>query len=346
MSTTTIVFLPGFGGSKIYCDCDYEKNLKLYPNNKCVLGASLHPHFFQCQNTKTKILNTTLLGMSVYKNFLHRLGIHHQKKKQQQQQEQKQEQEKNLEIFSYDWSRKTPLETANLLVSFLKEKNFKNIILIGHSMGGLIIRIMIEYLKYSKNINQVFICGTPLYGSMDYIDYNFEYNLYLAIVKNDVSFVNTPFYFTNFDKKNFFDIYSDTVKYLMPSFTITGQCTMVEFSDELKNVHSQLAKFQFPATVQYIFYYNYSRLSHRMFTSLCNFQKQHPGNKIIFLKKIVRKYNDVLYTKESVLSDGLVTVPETTKTNFSATIYFDSTFTIHSLMMNNSNIIKIIKRYL
>lgn len=322
-----LIFLPGFGGSKIYCACDPKKLVRLYPKSN-VFQSNLCAHFFECKNTKTKVMKTTF-GISVYKNFLKRIDV---------------SASQQLKVFSYDWSRFTPLQIAEQLKRYLIENNFNKIFLVGHSMGGLVIRILIEYLNYTKNIKKVLICGTPLYGSVNYTDYNFEYNLYLAIVKNDISLVEAPFHFSNNDKKNFFSTFPNSVKYLMPTYTINGQCSVVNFDNDLKSVHTKLSEFKFPESVDYIFYYNYSRISLRFFTSLCNFQRHHPGNKLIFLKRKSKLWDKVIETRQNVFSDGLVTIPESVNT-IKALFYFDSTFTVHSLMTNNKNIYKILMKH-
>lgn len=317
-----IILIPGLGGSKIYCCCEKYNPIKLYP--KKIVFRSLNKHFFQCTNVKTKILKS-FFGISIYKKILNDLN-------------------KNgiaVKCFSYDW-RQTPLFNALQLRNYLTEEtNGEDLLLVGHSMGGILIRILIEHLKFNKNIKKTLICGTPLYGSMSYVDYNMEYGLYVSVNSNSTSLLDTPFLFTENDKDNYFFNFMESIKYLMPTFTIHGNCKKINFNSNIVNVHKDFSKFNFK-DVEYNFYFNVSKNQKRKFTNVCNFKRQNPEQKLIHVKHIK---DDIIYLNEPILTDGLIMAPRNIK-NIHAIFYVDKSFSFHSLLMNNSNIMFIINKML
>lgn len=304
-----ILLVPGFGGSKIYCECERGMG-RMYPNFR----ISLHDHFFECTQTRTRV-RKSIFSLSIYKKFLKFCDS----------------------AFAYDW-RRTPLENAVLLKCELESVD-GDIVLVGHSMGGLIIRILIEYLNYTENIKSVFICGTPLYGSVSYVDYNMEYNLYTSILKNNCGEVEAPFTFSKSDKYRFFQHCIECLKYLMPSFTVFGKCNVLEFDEKIVDVHKHLSNFNFH-NIPYYFYYNVSRSVRRRNISLCNYKSRHPISNFSSVKYIE---GNIMKTNELVSSDGLVVAPSSVS-RVPATIYFDSTLCIHSLMMNKDAVLYIARR--
>lgn len=163
------IILPGIGGSKLFCTCDKGKAPKLLYPLSCwwFFGSAIHPHLFDCRNVIAEILKQ-FFCKSILKKLEKRLNKN-----------------SNMETiyFAYDW-RQSPLYIArefsewSLKFDFTK---YTQINIIGHSMGGLIIRIYYEFVQYGAIFNnqnsRVYICGTPMFGSMDINDYNHGYTL-------------------------------------------------------------------------------------------------------------------------------------------------------------------------
>lgn len=313
--TEKIIFLHGFGGSKIYCRCNRLKSIKMYPK------LFIPSHFYKCKNKHTEIIRRVFF-ISVYGNFLATYP--------------------NIEPFSYDWTQ-TPLHNAKILQKFLDDNVVRNqsIILIGHSLGGLIIRIMIEHLHYFKNISRVFLFGTPLWGSNSFKDYNMEYELYLAIITRQFQNLKTPMQFTTRDKFKFMKHFPETLKYLMPTYTIMGNCSTVQFSREIKSVHESLSKFNFP--MEYTIYFNCGRLSRRRIVNKCNFLKNEMDAKIVHYIKQVNDDNTILLSNVYIKTDGLIVAYSSSNNllNSKCKIVLSKNFTLHSLMMNQIELEKL-----
>lgn len=312
-----ILFIPGFGGSKIYCMCNPARRIKLYPKKN--LFGSLTPHFFECANIQTSLLKT-IMGISIYSKFL------------------KNVKDIGCEVFPYDW-RQTALENAIKLRDYLDISSFSKITLVGHSMGGLLIRILIEHLHYTEGIVSAVICGTPLYGSMSYKDYNPEYLLYLAIINDDYTKLKTPFHFSQLDCARFFKRFQDSLKFLMPSFTVRGRCNTVTFDSSIVNVHRDLGKFSKNHNVAYYFYFNNSMVGRREFVSKCNFLRSNPSTAIVMVRHV--NQDGVLLVNEKIKTDGLVVFPSNVS-HVPAIVHVDKSPWTHSLLMNHPNVLAIV----
>lgn len=288
----TIILIPGLGGSKIYCNC---KNLpkfyeslgsqftsqhieedgnkkepryeRLYPS-KFLKFTNMNRHFFSCKRTKTKPLLSHFY-VSVYKRLVERLRDNNA----------------NVKIFSYDW-RLNPLDNCHRLKEYLeqiiherklKETTMKfnsvedviapNLILVGHSLGGLMLRILMEYLKYPcENIFKVYICGTPLIGSLNIYDYNCKQNI-IRILSNDKTIVKTdiprPLLISSGDVVRFIQTFPQTTLFLMPTYEVLNikYLPNVLYNDIyiIRTIHRVLGRFNFPGDMLYTMIFNISQ---------------------------------------------------------------------------------------
>ena len=87
---------------------------------------------------------------------------------------------KNYHPFPYDWRRdnraaadKLDQASKEWLKSWRKESGHEGaqLILIGHSMGGLVARYFVEALQGWRNTRAVVTFGTPYYGSLNAVDF-------------------------------------------------------------------------------------------------------------------------------------------------------------------------------
>lgn len=342
------ILIPGLGGSKIYCCCNQvEKPKKMYPVSLPGIKP-LNNHFFECTQTKTKILKTVMM-VSVYRNFIRRT---------------------NCESFSYDW-RKPVIEHAHNLYSFLvNDDDPTPVILIGHSLGGVIIRVLVEYLRpfhlIGKKIRHVFICGTPLLGSHDTNDYNCELQILPVLMQTQdtVSFQNKPRILRERDIKRFFKYFGSSLMYLMPSFVVEqispfdkekqfeknvlqfGKHTTITMQQfiVLRQVHRCLAKFDFPSNVTYHFFYNVSRkidVRHAMDRNTI----KHISRKTNIKNVTCLNVEDMTWqVVRSLQSDGLILACRKLPAN--SIVWFDRSFATHSLLMNSPQISTLICQYL
>lgn len=333
------LLIPGIGGSKIYCMCGLKKT-KLYPSPIPGL-KSLNRHFYECDNVSTKPLKK-IYGISVYKNFLART---------------------RAQCYSYDW-RQPAIEHAKQLYSHLiDEYDGDKLVLIGHSLGGLIIRILIEYLKppdLLEKIDQVFICGTPFFGSHDTNDYNCEVQILPVILqtKRHIQMQNKPVIITKNDIKQIFRHFGKTLLYLAPSFVIEkmypenyidengdiklGHYTSILLDEliEMRNVHDALSKYEFHMQIEYNFFFNVSRkidVTHTMDKNLMKHISRKDGETHI---KRVKPQNKIWEVTRTFDSDGLIL--SCRKMPINANIWFDHTLATHSLLMNSRQLSNII----
>lgn len=193
-----IILIPGIGGSKIYCECGTEKK-RLYPKRPHEIFFNLNPEFFnkECKSSTAPLLSW--VKISIYHNFLKKLGWG------------------NCSIFHYDW-RKPCIQLGKDLEKFINEIN-QPCILVGHSNGGLIIRVLFEYLKFKNdNVKHSFICGTPLYGVLSIHNYFHEHELAENLFKNSL-YVGRykPLMFTKEDFKNIIKSFRETLEFLCPT---------------------------------------------------------------------------------------------------------------------------------
>lgn len=231
-------------------------------------------------------------------------------------------------------------------------------------MGGLIIRILLEHLKppeIMRRVAKVYICGTPFYGSHDTNDYNCEVQILPVILqtKKRITMQHKPMILTKGDIERIFRHFGKTLLYLAPSFVIEqmypenytsdmqlGEHTKMTMYEliEMRNVHSDLSKYEFHTPVEYNFFFNVSRkidVTHTMDKNLMKHISRQDGE--THLKRIKylpenQKFWEVTRTFDS---DGLVL--SCRKMPVNANTWFDHTLATHSLLMNSRQLSEIIK---
>lgn len=72
--------------------------------------------------------------------------------------------EYDVVFFSYDW-RRSNKDTAKDLESLIVEKNYKDVTLIGHSMGTLVCSSYLSNAQNKRKIDKVILLGGPLLGA-------------------------------------------------------------------------------------------------------------------------------------------------------------------------------------
>lgn len=263
------ILVPGIGGSKIYCRCENPPK-RLYPRKKWFFNSAINDHMYTCTNRQTKIMKTFWF-ISIYEKFLKRFlnnPLH------------------KVKSFSYYWLD-SPIDVAGALVRFLKLCNvqkYDHINLVGHSLGGLIIRIMIEYLTGLQELSidntkiTVYQCGTPMYGSKYLKDYNYGFELAAILASNGVFYSSCPtqkstkrelkkikpMLFSIGDLRTIFEKYYVNLLYLLPTPMILALQTLIttnqvkmkspESFQDVFNVHKCLATLSFPT--KYVFFFN------------------------------------------------------------------------------------------
>ena len=150
---TQVIFVHGFLGSKIFCDSSelwpglplpglkkMELNSDGRTNANC---ASAGPHEGQLLE---KVAGGDIYGSTV--DFL------------------KSEFPNSYHLFAWDW-RKSPDEAIvdlDALVEKVRPPGGK-VVLVGHSMGGLVIRLYINDPAHANKVSRVLTAGTPYWGS-------------------------------------------------------------------------------------------------------------------------------------------------------------------------------------
>jgi predicted alpha/beta hydrolase family esterase len=71
-----------------------------------------------------------------------------------------------LTIDILNWNLHSIYKGAERLQSFLKKNDLHDLIIIGHSKGGLVLRKAIEDQETSKRINKLFTVCTPHHGTI------------------------------------------------------------------------------------------------------------------------------------------------------------------------------------
>lgn len=362
------VLIPGLGGSKIYCDCDgkskshitskginYSFETQNIENNDSGHGPRLYPskflkftnmdrHFFSCPKTKTKPLLSHFY-VSVYRRLLERIKAT----------------ETECRIFSYDW-RLTPLKNVKRLRYYLddivaqsrKTKNvFENLdqlgcelILVGHSLGGLMIRILMEYLRYpTENISKIFICGTPLIGSKNIYDYNCKLNVIRIILHDnniDHKDIPQPLLISSSDVVKFIQTFPQTALYLIPTHELLKlrfipNVMLAELSI-IHTIHQTLSKFAFPGEMLYTLVFNVSNKK--------KIKYKIPEDKIQNYTwmianqnemKLYWNFNEEAFNMECNREMDSTVVPCTFLPS-NCSIIFDYNYLKHSLIMNSAYI--------
>lgn len=356
MNKSLCVLIPGFAGSKLYCNCnDRRRKLKLYPTKYALFKNAIHPHFYECDNVETKILSKYMYK-SIYAKMQSELSTPLN----------------DFKIFSYDW-RKSPLTLAKELKKFIQEQDlvpYNSIILIGHSLGGLIIRILLEYLNLDLYMNlrtTVFVCGTPMFGSMDVDHFNSGYILgqmlnFCGYMKSTCSVKILdrqtvdkikPLLFSHCDIMNLMAAFPDSYMYLLPTPFIfalnekyeNGSLLIrnVDLFLEAVQVHKTLNLMKFPCKYNFFFNVNVYRTEKMKIVlvgdelgkcfSFHALQSKYPTTAICQLR-----------IKRLMKSDGLVMPFCNRKVLPNSDIYLDnSQRKTHAFLMNSRKLIALVK---
>lgn len=67
-------------------------------------------------------------------------------------------------FFSYDWRLSNDV-TGQKLDEFIEEQQFSNVVLIGHSMGGLVCSSYVKHCSDISKIEKVILLGAPIHGA-------------------------------------------------------------------------------------------------------------------------------------------------------------------------------------
>lgn len=354
------IIVPGIAGSKIYCDCNlfgFGSNYRLYPRKRWFFNSAIDKHLYECTNVRTKPLKT-FWTISIYDKCIKKLSSCESNK---------------VEIFSYDW-RRDPVKIAKDFLSFLKIcelSRYNNIRLIGHSLGGLIIRIVFEYLDglfelpVSPEQIVVFECGTPMYGSENLQDYNYGFELAAILAstghiynacpsqkpnKRDIKKIK-PFLFSIKDLQKIIEKTSPSLMYLLPtpmiksiySLSQTGQINVRSNNNiaMVYNVHKKLSRLQFP--VKYNFFFNISH--HRIETVYIPFTTNEIFSKVSVhdIKPGNKKQDCGINLKRLLKSDGLVVPYSGQNIPSNCSIYVDESVKCsHAYLMNSNELLRIV----
>lgn len=354
MSTTVIryVFVPGLGGTRIYCGGSCERALgRLFPS----YFGSMHKHFFDgsCTDVQLRTFSHFARFLSVYQNLLKRLGD-------------------ECIIFNYDW-RLDALTCAKQLQTFMDEnKVSEECTLIGHSNGGLIIRILLEYLRRPHN-GRVFICGTPIYGSQNYKDYNVELSLFDRLAHRRVPGQRRrrSVVFTQHDMDRIMTTFTRSLVMLVPSYIFerytidelaamfNHRCVDVAHLTTVAIIHRTLAHF---SGQRYVFFYNV-RDKHRSSRRQCTHREfihglfdgknntdAAPSTNTLDIhrlrveateEKCTDRTGCIVYSDKQIVSDGLVLPAQYIPRN--ACVMIANDYLPHCLQMNSSFLLDILK---
>lgn len=366
MQSQLLILVPGLAGSKLYCNCSDVKRKRLYPRKKWFFfNSAIDKHLYECENITTKPLKS-FWTMSIYKNFLQKISSSYFNR---------------VEVFSYNWCD-NPIKIANNLLAFLKRCNpnqFSQIKLIGHSLGGLIIRIMIEYLNALIQLNiptekmAVFQCGTPMYGSENLSDYNYGFELATVMVslgniihspcslykikKKDIKKIK-PFLFSQNDLKILLQKTPESFFYLLPTPMINIMHELIHDGNlhidsridfnQVHFVHSTLSLLQFP--IRYVYFYNIS--CQRVEDVYIPFKNKKMKSEINIhdIKPVGggrTRHNECGVNLNRLLkSDGLVVPYSTGKIPNNCNIYVDESENCrHAYIMNSKELWRIIYHF-
>lgn len=272
MQSQLTILVPGIAGSKLYCTCNgADKPKRLYPRRMWFFNSAIDQHAYDCRNIETKPLKT-FWNISVYEKFIDQMSSSVFNR---------------VETFSYDW-RRDPVEVAHDLFAFMRQchlEQYTHVKLVGHSLGGLIVRIVIEYLNALAYLSiapeqlTVYQCGTPMYGSRSISDYNYGFELaaILAsmgyfysscplrkVTRRDIKRIK-PFLFSVADLRRIIETSANSMLYLLPTpmidtldeMLIDGRINVRNDNfHQVVSVHQRLAQLNFP--VRYIFFFNIS----------------------------------------------------------------------------------------
>lgn len=357
MQNQLTIVVPGIAGSKLYCECDAGRPKRLYPRRSWFFNSAIDSHAHECRNVRTKPLRTFWF-VSVYEKFVHKMASCPFN---------------NVQLFSYDWRRR-PVDIARDLLAFVQRLNpgqYTQLKLIGHSLGGLVIRLMLEYLEALPDLNlrpdqvTVYQCGTPMYGSTNIQDYNYGFELAAILASEDLFGSSCPaqkvtkrqirrikpFLFTVADLRAIVEHCAPSLMYLLPTpmiFTLqsmlqTGQLYVRDDIDfeAVHKVHSKLARLSFP--VKYVYFFNiaWHRIE-RVYVPYCkndiltriSIHDIRPGNS---------KFGCGVHLNRLLKSDGLVVPFCGQKIPHNCSIYVDeSERCCHAYLMNSAELWRIV----
>jgi pimeloyl-ACP methyl ester carboxylesterase len=159
--TQPIIFVHGFAGSKIACGSDELWVPTLFSGEDLLNmrlaedGVSMHPD--ACPAQPTEIVDTAY-GADIYQSALENLAEirpddHH--------------------VFVWDWRKDPRLQmlALNTMVNdalqgeLQRKQGVTKVVLMAHSMGGLVVRKYIDDPGLAKKVSRVVTIGTPYWGS-------------------------------------------------------------------------------------------------------------------------------------------------------------------------------------
>ncbi|WKA13598.1 MAG: putative lecithin:cholesterol acyltransferase lcat [Cotesia congregata filamentous virus 2] len=270
-------FVPGLMGSQLELISKNNKKKIIYPTPVVtLLNPSKRKDFFKkyMLNTELPIYGTKILesfmGYDIYGNFIKKL-----KKKAKSI-------GKNSKVilFPYDWRKNINFNVSELhecIGHWSSRILFRDcdIVLIGHSLGGVLLRILIETYDLAKKslyysrVSKVVLCATPLFGQRNY--FHMFYNIVHANNPHDKDRNSLYFrsnvllnnqeqleLFSNFwhslfilcRKENLLDfrltLYNNPQKYNVRCLSIENDSKIIE----------SLAQINKPSTIKYIIVYN------------------------------------------------------------------------------------------
>jgi hypothetical protein len=315
------ILIPGLGGSKIYCCCN-EKRIRIYPKKIYNLPFSINKHFFDkgCKS-QVKIMKK-FFQLPIYSGILNL---------------------KNFPIipWAYDWRRPVLAVAKEFYHRLLDiQSTGKTINLIGHSNGGFIIRVIIEYFGL-KNIANVFICSTPLYGSMDPLSYFNEDILYrrLACKKQKCPKIS-QMTMTEGDIVRSIKHFRETLIFLCPTYRIlllnehelaTTLSIPIELATTLRSLHLTMSKiYEQTDRPVYNFYFNQYRKEivgrNKKIVGGLAFNACSGDNENLFFS---------VHTDATIVSKDFY-LPK-------AKIYYDKSLFPHAMNMNSGFLLNILK---
>lgn len=320
------IVVPGMGGSRLYCVCSGKKRL-IYP----VIGA-LSKHFYSAACLTVTAPLKSFCSVSIYSKLVKRLGG-----------------EKFCDFFPYDW-RKSPLAVSKELYGFLAESNARYS-LIGHSSGGFIVRILIEYLKYPRSkVDRIYLCASPFYGSPRKYLYTYE-DVVIRKLRQPGHKIELKqlFLVKKKDVDRIFHTYRESIVYFLPSHFFNQHdddtlSSLLNMSNTIiyvaRQIHSTLARFDFQ---EYHFYYNISQKYTLKYPVPYNGLATDYYNMVPLAQRIQYRVKDNKYVaRQKLLTDSLVIPSFDFPAN--SVVILDTTYLSHAFVMNSKFLADLITR--
>lgn len=168
-------FVPGLMGSQLELSLKNDKSKIIYPAPIMTLvNSKKRRDFFNnyMLNTELPIHGTKILksfmGCDIYGNFIKKI-----------KEKAKTRGNSKVILCPYDWRKNVLFNVSELhecichwssRISFMNSK----IVLIGHSLGGIMLRMIVETYEpsikssYHSRISKLVMCATPLFGQRNY----------------------------------------------------------------------------------------------------------------------------------------------------------------------------------